>query len=89
MRDPDEVEYNGCIMTSVNCPSAEWNDPDYVRAVLNIHSSKKDIFIHCAKSQVRGPACATMLLRELSKVRGRLIQEGGESNPALSNLPSM
>ncbi|BFI23366.1 Cdc25 family phosphatase [Marchantia polymorpha subsp. ruderalis] len=74
----EERKYDGHIAGSLHYPSDTFveNIPDLVK---NLKGHDTVVF-HCAKSQIRGPACARLLADRL--------QEEGSANPA-GKLPKI
>jgi rhodanese-related sulfurtransferase len=66
VRDDDEFR-EGHIAGAVSRPSGHWLNSNYVKRVIEENLDKKQIIIHCAKSQQRGPKCARTLAENLEK----------------------
>jgi rhodanese-related sulfurtransferase len=89
VRDDDEFK-EGHIMGAVSRPSGHWLMPNYVKQVIEENFDKKQIIVHCAKSQQRGPKCAKILAENLEKYllekqEGK--EEGSERDD--SKIPEM
>ena len=51
----------GHIHGAVNLESERWTDNQFVSQIMEEHSDKDCIIVHCHHSQKRGPMCAAKL----------------------------
>lgn len=83
VRDELEVFESGRVgaIQWKNLPSYRWSESRFVDSVLKENLHVPEIVVHCQKSQVRGPTCASLL----SQAVERLVETGGDA----SKIPKM